>query len=75
MRRALINAFQSCGLESTRSPPNELAQRGAVNCASDIGRSRLNHALEIVERYLAASGDANEDSTDKKSRDVGSLPI
>ena len=74
MRSALMNARQSCGLESRRSPSNACAQRGAINCVSDIGRSRLNRALGIMGRYLAASGHTNKDSMDKKSRDVGSLP-
>ena len=74
MIRALINVRQSCGLESTWSPSNTRVQRGVVDHVSDIGLSRLNRALGIVWRYLAPSRDANEDWTDKNSRDLGSLP-
>ena len=63
MRRASINAHQSYGLGTTRLPSNASAQRGAVDRVSDIARSRLNHALEIMGQYVAALGDADEDRT------------
>ena len=49
-----------------------LAQMGAVDRVSDIGRSRLNRALRIMGRHMAASGDSDEDQTSENLGDVGS---
>ena len=71
---ASIETCQSRGLGSTRSPSNAHAQRRTVDHVSDTGRSRLNRALRIVGRHVAAPGDVDQDRTYEICRIVGSWP-